>query len=83
MEPVVCNLGVLVPGQEFMTRVREACREHGTLFVMDEVATGFGRTGKLFASEHIGLDPDALYPAAGVVARTGLGSGLAGAPRSA
>ena len=60
MEPVVCNLGVLIPSKEFMTRVRAACRETGTLFVADEVATGFGRTGKLFASEHFDLDPDVL-----------------------
>lgn len=60
MEPVVCNLGVLIPSSEFMTRVRDACRKHGTLFVMDEVATGFGRTGKLFASEHFKLNPDLL-----------------------
>lgn len=60
MEPVVCNLGVLVPSQEFMTRVREACRKSGTLFVADEVATGFGRTGKLFASEHFGVEPDIM-----------------------
>lgn len=60
MEPVVCNLGVLIPTTEFMTRVREICRDYGTLFVMDEVATGFGRTGKLFGCEHFGLDPDVL-----------------------
>jgi 4-aminobutyrate aminotransferase-like enzyme len=68
MEPVVCNLGVLIPAAEFMTRVREACRRHGTLFVMDEVATGFGRTGKLFASEHFDLDPDVLCLAKAITA---------------
>jgi Aminotransferase class-III len=62
MEPVVCNLGVLIPSKEFMTRVRDACRKHGTLFIMDEVATGFGRTGKLFASEHFKLDPGRAVP---------------------
>ena len=68
MEPVVCNLGVLIPSAEFMSRVREACRKHGTLFVMDEVATGFGRTGKLFASEHFDLDPDVLCMAKAITA---------------
>ncbi|HYR10707.1 MAG TPA: aspartate aminotransferase family protein [Longimicrobium sp.] len=68
MEPVVCNLGVLIPSAEFMARVREACRKHGTLFVMDEVATGFGRTGKLFASEHFDLDPDVLCVAKAITA---------------
>jgi acetylornithine/N-succinyldiaminopimelate aminotransferase len=64
----VCNLGVLIPSQEFMTRVRDACRKHGTLSVMDEVATGFGRTGKLFASEHFKLDPDVLCLAKAITA---------------
>src|SRR3954469_17851836 len=68
MEPVVCNLGVLIPSKAFMTRVRDACRKHGTLFVMDEVATGFGRTGKLFASEHFKLDPDVLCLAKAITA---------------
>jgi 4-aminobutyrate aminotransferase-like enzyme len=68
MEPVVCNLGVLIPSTEFMARVRGACREHGTLFVADEVATGFGRTGKLFASEHFDLDPDVLCLAKAITA---------------
>ena len=68
MEPVVCNLGVLIPSNEFMIRVRDACRKCGTLFVMDEVATGFGRTGKLFASEHFKLDPDVLCLAKAITA---------------
>jgi 4-aminobutyrate aminotransferase-like enzyme len=68
MEPVVCNLGVLIPSKEFMTRVRAACRETGTLFVADEVATGFGRTGKLFASEHFDLDPDVVCLAKAITA---------------
>jgi 4-aminobutyrate aminotransferase-like enzyme len=68
MEPVVCNLGVLIPSKVFMARVRDACRKHGTLFVMDEVATGFGRTGKLFASEHFELDPDVLCLAKAITA---------------
>ena len=68
MEPVVCNLGVLIPSKEFMTRVRAACRETGTLFVADEVATGFGRTGKLFASEHFDLDPDVMCLAKAITA---------------
>jgi 4-aminobutyrate aminotransferase-like enzyme len=68
MEPVVCNLGVLIPTAEFMARVREACRRHGTLFVADEVATGFGRTGKIFACEHFHLEPDVLCLAKAITA---------------
>jgi 4-aminobutyrate aminotransferase-like enzyme len=60
MEPIVCNLGVISPAAGFMPRIQQACRRHGTLLIMDEVATGFGRTGKLFASEHHGVKPDIL-----------------------
>ena len=60
MEPVICNLGAMVPDDEFVSGVRQLCTRYGTLFVADEVATGFGRTGKLFACEHFGLEPDVL-----------------------
>ena len=60
MEPVICNLGALVPDDEFIHGVRELCTRYGTLFIADEVATGFGRTGKLFACEHFDLEPDVL-----------------------
>jgi 4-aminobutyrate aminotransferase-like enzyme len=60
MEPILMNLGVLVPEARFMTRVQQLCRKYGTLLVMDEVATGFGRTGRLFGSEHYGIEPDIL-----------------------
>jgi 4-aminobutyrate aminotransferase-like enzyme len=60
MEPIVCSLGVLIPRREFITRVQELCMHYGTLFVADEIATGFGRTGKLFAAEHYDLKPDIM-----------------------
>ncbi|TAK96978.1 aspartate aminotransferase family protein [Patescibacteria group bacterium] len=66
MEPVICNLGVLIPEKEFMRRVQQACKKYGTLLVMDEVATGFGRTGKLFASEYYKLQPDIMCLAKGI-----------------
>ena len=60
MEPVIMNLGVLIPTSEFMKRIQELCRENGTLLIMDEVASGFGRTGKLFATEYYNLEPDIM-----------------------
>jgi acetylornithine/N-succinyldiaminopimelate aminotransferase len=60
MEPISCNLAVLVPDDDFMKRAQQLCRRYGTLFIADEVACGFGRTGKVFASEHFDLQPDIL-----------------------
>jgi len=60
MEAVSCNLGVYIPKPEFMQGLQALCRQYGTLLVIDEVATGFGRTGKMFACMHFGLEPDIL-----------------------
>ncbi|HEX7831497.1 MAG TPA: aspartate aminotransferase family protein [Thermoanaerobaculia bacterium] len=60
MEPISCNLAVMVPEDDFMERAQQLCRRYGTLFIADEVACGFGRTGKVFASEHFDLSPDIL-----------------------
>jgi len=60
MEPIICSLGVEIPTKEFMNRAQILCKKYGTLLIMDEVATGFGRTGKLFASEHFGIKPDIM-----------------------
>ena len=60
MEPIICNLGAVVPEAEFIQGVRKLCTRYGTLFIADEVATGLGRTGTLFACEHFGLEPDVL-----------------------
>lgn len=66
MEPIPINLGVRVPEPAFMEGVAEACGRYGTLLILDEVATGFGRTGKLFATEHLDASPDILCLAKGI-----------------
>jgi acetylornithine/succinyldiaminopimelate/putrescine aminotransferase len=58
LEPIITNLEVMVPDARFMSELGRLCRESETLLILDEVATGFGRTGKLFAVEHFDLSPD-------------------------
>ena len=65
-EPIICNLGIEIPTQEYFDIIQRACKKYGTLFIIDEVATGFGRTGKLFASEHFKLKPDIICLAKGL-----------------
>ncbi len=65
-EPVIGAGGAIFPGAEYLTKVRELCRQHDILFVADEVITGFGRTGTWFASERFNLDPDMITFAKGV-----------------
>ena len=57
VEPVQGH-GVYLPPSGYLTQAQEICRRYGTLFAVDEVQTGFGRTGKMFAFEHWGLEPD-------------------------
>ncbi|HKV53282.1 MAG TPA: aminotransferase class III-fold pyridoxal phosphate-dependent enzyme, partial [Candidatus Binataceae bacterium] len=70
VEPVQAEGGVRIPGREFMERLRARCSETGALLIFDEVLTGMGRIGKLFALEHFGVTPDI------VVLAKALGGGL-------
>jgi 4-aminobutyrate aminotransferase / (S)-3-amino-2-methylpropionate transaminase / 5-aminovalerate transaminase len=63
VEPVLGEGGFVVPAPEFLPALMEFCEAHGILFVADEVQTGFGRTGRWFASEHFGLEPDLVATA--------------------
>jgi ornithine--oxo-acid transaminase len=59
VEPIIGH-GAYFPDPGYLQGAQELCRRYGTLFCVDEVQTGFGRTGKLFALEHWGLEPDVL-----------------------
>ncbi len=63
VEPVLGEGGFVVPPPDWLPRLRELTTRHGILLVADEVQTGFGRTGKLFAVEHSGVVPDILVAA--------------------
>jgi 4-aminobutyrate aminotransferase len=66
VEPVLGEGGYLVPPPGFLPRLREITRRHGILLIADEVQTGFGRTGRFFAVEHWGVEPDILVMAKGI-----------------
>jgi 4-aminobutyrate aminotransferase len=66
VEPVIGEGGYLVPPPAFLPRLREITREHGILLIADEVQTGFGRTGELFAVRHWDVDPDIVVMAKGI-----------------
>ena len=69
-EPVLGEGGFVAPPIEFVQILRETCSKYGILMIADEIQTGFGRTGKMFACEHYGVEPDLL-----ITAKT-LGGGL-------
>jgi 4-aminobutyrate aminotransferase / (S)-3-amino-2-methylpropionate transaminase / 5-aminovalerate transaminase len=68
IEPVQGEGGFVVAPQAFLDGVRRLCDEHGIVMVVDEVQTGFGRTGKLFAIEHYGIEPDLITVAKSIAA---------------
>ena len=70
VEPIQGEGGYLVPPDGFLSGLRALCDRHGILLIFDEVQSGIGRTGKMFACEHWGVAPDIMTLA------KGLGSGL-------
>ncbi len=59
-EPIQGNAGIITPPPEYFTRLKEILQEYGVLLIIDEVQTGFGRTGKWFAIENWGVEPDIM-----------------------
>ena len=66
LESIQGEAGVRVPDPSYMQALRQRCNETGTLIILDEIQTGFGRTGKLFAFELYGMQPDILLLAKGI-----------------
>lgn len=79
IEPIQCEAGVLMPPAGYLQAVAGTCRDRGVLLIADEIQTGLGRTGAMFACQHEGVQPDAfvlgkalsggVYPVSAVVAR--------------
>ena len=65
-EPVWGEGGIIIPPASYFPRVKEVLDRHGILFICDEVQSGFGRTGKMFAIEHYGVEPDIMVMAKGI-----------------
>jgi 4-aminobutyrate aminotransferase len=65
-EPVMGEGGILIPPASYFRRVKEVLDRYGILYIADEVQSGFGRTGKLFAVEHHGVEPDIMVMAKGI-----------------
>src|SRR5438552_4929125 len=74
VEPVQGEGGYVVPHPGFLPRLREITRQHGILLIADEVQCGMGRTGRMFASEHFGLEPDIITLAKGIASGMPLGA---------
>ena len=78
LEPIQGEGGVLMPKEGYLSEVSKLCKKNNVLFIADEIQTGFGRTGKLFACDHEGVKPDmtivgkalsgGFYPVSGVLA---------------
>jgi len=66
VEPIQGEGGFIPPHPKFLARLQQICRENGILLIADEVQSGMGRTGKMFAFEHDGIDPDMIILAKGI-----------------
>jgi len=77
LEPIQAEGGVVVPDDEYLPAVRELCDELGILLILDEVQTGLGRTGRWFAYEHYGIEPDIMTLAKALGSGVPIGACLA------
>jgi len=77
VEPIQGEGGYIVPPPEFFPRLRELTEKHGILFVVDEIQSGMGRTGRMFAIEHWGVEPDMVCIAKGIASGMPIGAMVA------
>ena len=77
VEPIQGEGGYIVPPAGWLARLQELCIQHGILFVADEIQSGIGRTGKLWAVEHEGIEPDVLLSGKGIASGMPLGALIA------
>ena len=77
LEPIQGEGGINVPSRDYLARVRELCDRHKLVLILDEVQTGIGRTGKLFAYEHFGIAPDIMTLAKALAGGAPIGTMLA------
>lgn len=73
VEPIIGEGGYIIPPSDFLPMLRQICDQYGILLILDEIQTGFGRTGKWFAFEHTSVVPDILLFAKGVASGLPLG----------
>lgn len=66
LEPIPATLGMPIPSDDYLVRVQEICRDRGSVFIVDEVQTGLGRSGRIWAHEHWGLEPDVVVTGKGL-----------------
>ncbi|MFN4179880.1 MAG: aspartate aminotransferase family protein, partial [Armatimonadota bacterium] len=77
LEPIQGESGVKVPSDDYLPQVSKICQERGVLLILDEVQTGMGRTGKLFAFQHYGIQPDIFTLAKSIAGGFPMGAMLA------
>jgi LysW-gamma-L-lysine/LysW-L-ornithine aminotransferase len=75
-EPVQGETGIIVPPPDYFAQVREICDREGALLILDEIQSGLGRTGKMWASEHWGVVPDIMAVAKGLAGGVPIGAAL-------
>lgn len=72
-EPIQGETGIIVPPTDFLNKIRDLCDRHGLILIFDEIQSGLGRTGKMWAGEHWGVNPDIMCLAKGIAGGVPMG----------